>query len=363
MVLAGFTLSASACAPVTDTATSAKSCLWSFGTEKIDSLYGPQNTPLVAPDVAVHAGADFLVNDRSNKQIFKYSSGGRGDVLITGVRLTEPRFLSGHVTLLSKNSVSVFDANDGVVHHYSVNGLHLATDSTTFANRAPPRNLRLLDDSLVLVTRSIVGNERNPLLEVRSMDFALRTELHKRKGFLSDLPVLLSGMMVVRADGIDGTIFVASTGDDSLFAFDYRGRGITAGRIQSPQVSVASWKQKVQQNGGNLLGEDGEFVAVDEWSITEVVAIDASNVAIYLQRPLASGKRLRDMNDPGLLLIVNTGGGKPRVIDSKQIVGTLVGRAPLSSHGVIVLRTSESSFELVERVVLTIMPKAGVGEC
>jgi hypothetical protein len=328
---------------------------------RLDSLRTPVDAPIVEPVAMRATGERTVVLDRANKELLWFAENGELMQRTEGVHRGDARFLTAETGLMFADRIGVYDHLDQVVRYFDDDGRFMHSDSALQSEIV--RALFVLDDSTVVATHYVADRSARGLVSVLGSDLRVKHRFHRRSSFRTALAPMLTGILAVRADGVDGSIFVGMSGDDSLYQYDAQGALRAAGVIeQGSGTPLKSWPALVAANGGSLHTGDSLFVGADAWHLTNIVAVSSSRAILQLARPLPAGQRRRDLNDTILLAAATRRGDRIETVGWLTTTGSLIARHPNSETSAILLRTSEGSFGVIERSVISIAPvgrKAG----
>lgn len=338
----------------------------SFVTTRSDTLRGPKGYPMVDPIAIGRVEDRIAVADRADKAFKLYTLSGLGTAIIGSPADTLAPLFMLESAFIGKSGLSGVDHSEGVIRTFDVRGGVVQVESLPRVATERLRAVRLFDDTLRVSTRYLFGNEARDLVEVTRPGAGRARRMHRRAEYFESLPTLLRGMISVHADGARGTVFVAATGDDSVFAHDGGGRSLGRGLlVDHAGESIRRWKDLIAENGGQALTADSSFVGDDHWAVTNVIATEPDRAIVQLRRPIPFGLRRHDLNEESLLIAVALD-HTARVVHSVgwlRFEGTLVGHSPWHEGGAALIRTLEGDSEAVEVLSVKLVTTGGSAVC
>ncbi len=283
---------------------------WVFSLEVQDTLDRDPSQFLAQPlEISVDKAGRYIVGDRGDRNIKVYDSLGDRVMVIggSGGGPGEFRYLGSAGSY--GDSIVGFDVASDRLDFFSPDGEFVRSLSLVDPGYAKPHRVRVLDDSLFLVTRFPLGTVAAPdkrLLTIVRPDGSTRSSFFERTEYFSpEYPELLQ-FSGVFADGWDGVVFAGLFGGDSVFAFSYDGQLLGGAALSANQVPLTTLRQVIERNGGSLRRPDGSWAHHNLLMLHRIVAIGHGRAVLQLaDYDAIHGTDL--LGDGGTLLVVSLG--------------------------------------------------------
>lgn len=301
----------------------------------------------------------FVVADESDKNLKLFDGSGHavGTVGRPGSGPGEFTALLGGGTI--GDSLYAYDFNGTRLSLFTGEGRYARSLELGAVGIPMPASVRVIDDSLVLVAGFVIGSPERDLVRLLRRDGSgVSHFLNLRHYFTPANPDLIQASSV-HADGAEGTVFAGVMGLDSVFAFDYAGRRVAAGRITLPQGTLPQFRALIEANRGKRTRPDRTLVYQGLPALVAVAALDADHAVLQVMKLDYTGGGRLDRTQGGTFLLasVDRRAGTITTGSARELEGGLVGRD--RSRGALVARYAGADFDTIELLRLGV---AGRGE-
>jgi hypothetical protein len=200
----------------------------------------------------------------------------------------------------------------------------------------------------VLVTGFAIGSAERDLVRLLRRDGSTVSRfLNLRRYFTPENPDLIQSSTVY-ADGAGGTVFAAVMGLDSVFAFDYAGRRVAAGRVTLPEGELPQFRALIEANRGKRTRPDRTLVYQGQPALVAVAALDADHAVLQVMKLDYTGGGRLDRTQGGTFLLasVDREAGTITTGSARELEGALAGRD--RTGGALVARYAGADFDTIE---------------
>jgi hypothetical protein len=309
--------------------------------------------------ISVDRAHRFVVADESDKNLKLFDGSGRaaGTVGRPGSGPGEFTALLGGGTI--GDSLYAYDFNGTRLSLFTGEGRYARSVELGAAGTPMPASVRVIDDSLVLVAGFAIGSPERDLLRLLRRDGSPVSRFLNLRRYFTPANADLIQASTVYADGAGGTVFAGVMGLDSVFAFDYAGRRVAAGRITLPQGTLPQFRALIAANHGKRTRPDRTLVYQGLPALVAVAALDADHAVLQVMKlDYSGGGRLeRTQGGTFLLATVDRRAGTITTGSARELEGGLVGRD--RNRGALVARYAGADFDTIELLRLGV---AGRGE-
>jgi hypothetical protein len=281
------------------------------------------DTLLARPEwISVDAAGRYVISDVSDRNAKVFDPAGKPVRLIGRAGQGPGEFAALMTAQAFGDSVAAYDFVGGRLSIFGPDGRLARTLPLGGRGRPAPFTMRVVDDSLFLLVSAVPGASGD-LISLARADGSVRSMFFRQAEHVGGDPQLASRLFVM-ADGAGGRVFVAVSGRDSVWVFDYDGRRLATGPAD-PVRPLVPTKTLLAKNGGRPRRSDGGFVVDGNRIIGNVVALDSGSVA--LQVVTYDGRTGVDPVEGGTLLVAAPGSGNGlRVLSRWEGAGGLLGR-------------------------------------
>jgi hypothetical protein len=270
---------------------------------------------LATPTLASVDSKDRLVvSDKSDKNVKIYDASGKRVSTVGRVGGGPGEFVSLVSAYSFRDSIVTFDFAQ---HRLSV----FAPDGRYVRMRVinpSPFDVRVVDDSLLLQMKH--PGQRGALITITSLDGEIVGKPFFERTFENEKLLYLTATF---ADGQDGRVFAALFGQDSIFAFDYKGRRVAAGPIDAVHP-LPTMDDLLERHGGRAQGVGGTWFHHGMRALMRVVALKDGKAALFIAN--YDTKVGTDLLEGGELIIVGIDGHKIVELARQKTSSGLIGR-------------------------------------
>lgn len=305
--------------------------------------------------VSFAADGRMIVPDVSDKNVKLYDTGGLRVQTIGRVGHGPGEFVALLTAQAYRDSVVGYDMNGARLSVFGPDGRYVRAITFGDGKLPLPYSVRVVDDSLFLLVGAITANAGRDLLTLVRPDGTVISSFFRPTSYLGNDPSLLHHTGLI-ADAADGVVFAALVGGDSVYAFDYQGRRVSAQGIDPVQPLVTT-KTLMARNGGRDRTAAGRWVGHGNRNVVRLVAMDSASVA--MQVTTYDAENGTDPLDGGTFLVATVSEpGTIRTMLRQEIEGGLAGRDRQGNPLLLRYTSSEADAYDVVRVELR-TPGAG----
>jgi hypothetical protein len=225
-----------------------------------------------------NGGSELIVPDCSDQDIKIYQPSGARVRTVGSAGYRDGQFTHLSTAQPYRDSLIAFDIKGNRLQVFDARGSYVRDISLT--NLAHPIMARVVDDSLVLVVSSALGDERNPLVAMVRPNGTVRSRMFNRHAYFRGNPELIQNATAV-ADAADGMVVVGQFGVDSVFLFDYDGRALRSLPIDAKQP-LPRLDSLIRRNGGQFVTAGGVYAVDHQRALNNIVALPRHRVALYV---------------------------------------------------------------------------------
>jgi 6-bladed beta-propeller len=273
--------------------------------------------------MSTDAAGRFFITDISDRDVKVYDRSGRRTLSVGRPGRGPGEFTALTSAQAYRDSLVAYDFMDTRLNVFSPDGKYARAFSLRRAGGALPFDVRVVDDSLLLVIAAVPGAADRDLLALARPDGSIVSTFFNQSHYFGKSPDLIQHSGIA-ADGANGVVFATVSGSDSLWAFDYRGR-LLGTALVDPVEPLVTLKSLVERNGGRARRPDGSWVMHQLRRVVSVVALDSATAAV--QVAVYDARHGVDLLDGGTLIVSGVGAeGQLQLLARQDLVGGLLGR-------------------------------------
>jgi hypothetical protein len=325
--------------------------------EPIAFLRDDTSALLARPEwLSVDPQGRFVIADISDKNVKVYDSSGQRVGTVGRVGHGPGEFVGLMTAQAYRDSVVAYDLDGARISVFGADGRLGRVLAISDPKVPRPFLVRVVDDSLFLLVAAVPGGAGRNLLSIVRPDGTPVSSFFNPSSYLGRDPKLIQRTMAI-ADASNGVVFTALVGGDSVYAFDYSGRRLSADVVDS-QNPLVTTRTLLERNGGRDRRRDGKPVTHGNRNVIGLVALDSATVA--LQVATYDAETGIDPLDGGTVVLLSVQpDGHLAPIARTEAAGALMGRDRQRRLLMLRYATPAADAYQVLRVTITAIRTAG----